>query len=83
MCTVSYFPLERGSIVTANRDEAPFRNADGLVPYFNQSEDEFLIAKEPVHGGTNLAIGKEITSVLLNGAFVAHERKLNYRKSRG
>ncbi len=83
MCTVTYLPRSGTSIVTANRDEAPVRNADGLSPHSSKNQSEFLIAKEPLHGGTNLAIGKEYTTVLLNGAFLPHERKLNYRKSRG
>ncbi|MCZ4408121.1 hypothetical protein O3Q51_04845 [Cryomorphaceae bacterium 1068] len=83
MCTVTYLPQSGANIVTANRDESPVRNADGLSPYLNKDQSEFLIAKEPLHGGTNLAIGKEFTTVLLNGAFFPHERKLNYRKSRG
>lgn len=83
MCTVTYLPQSDGSVVTANRDESPFRNADGLSGYSNKIGEEFLIAKEPLQGGTNLAIGKEFTTVLLNGAFFPHERKLNYRKSRG
>jgi len=83
MCTVTYFPTENGSIITASRDEAPSRNADGLVPYSSNSNQSFLIAKEPLHGGTNLAIGSECTSILLNGAFTAHKRKLTYQKSRG
>ena len=69
--------------MTANRDESPVRNADGLSPYLSAGKSEFLIAKEPLHGGTNLAIGKNNTTLLLNGAFVAHQRKLRYRKSRG
>jgi hypothetical protein len=83
MCTVTYIPLPDGNIVTANRDEAPVRNADGLSSHFNRDGDEFLIAKEPIHGGANLAIGKNFTGVLLNGAFLPHERKPSYQKSRG
>jgi hypothetical protein len=83
MCTVSYLPKVGGSIVTANRDESPIRNADGLSPHFSKVGSKFLIAKEPLFGGTNLAIGKDFTTVLLNGAFLAHERKLKYKKSRG
>jgi hypothetical protein len=83
MCTVTYLPQSGDSIVTANRDESPVRNADGLSSYLNQDQSEFLIAKEPLLGGTNIAIGQEFTTVLLNGAFISHERKLNYRKSRG
>ncbi|MGB6036854.1 MAG: NRDE family protein [Cryomorphaceae bacterium] len=83
MCTVTYLPKAGSSIVTANRDESLVRNADGLSPYLSADKGEYLIAKEPLHGGTNLAIGKHNTTVLLNGAFVPHQRKLRYRKSRG
>lgn len=83
MCTVSYFPNSTGAIVTANRDETPSRNSDGLSLHFNQSGSNFLIAREPLHGGTNLAIGNSFTTVLLNGAFHPHKRKMSYLKSRG
>jgi len=83
MCTVTYLPKAGGGIVTASRDESPIRNADGLSLHSSSDRSEFLIAKEPLHGGTNLAIGKDFTTVLLNGAFLPHKRKLKYRKSRG
>lgn len=83
MCTVSYFPKNDTAIVTANRDEAPARNSDGLSVHCNDEGTEFLIAKEPLHGSTNLAIGKGYTTVLLNGAFLPHIRKPSYLKSRG
>lgn len=83
MCTVTYLPKAESTVVTANRDESPVRNADGLSPYLSTEKHEYLIAKEPLHGGTNLAIGKNNTTVLLNGAFVPHQRKVRYRKSRG
>ncbi|MFT6355418.1 MAG: hypothetical protein ACJAXD_002413, partial [Cryomorphaceae bacterium] len=83
MCTVTYLPKAGGGIVTASRDESPIRNADGLSLHSSSDRSEFLIAKEPLHGGTNLAIGKDFTTVLLNGAFLPHKRELRYRKSRG
>lgn len=83
MCTVTYLPVGESTIVTANRDEAPSRNSDGLSAHINLMGEEFLIAREPLHGGTNLAIGKLFTTILLNGAFRPHERKKRYRKSRG
>ncbi len=74
MCTVTYVPLAAGSIITANRDESPLRNAGNLTSYQNQSGTEYLIAKEPVHGGTNIAFGRDYrTAVLLNGAFERHQ----------
>ena len=83
MCTVTYVPACGERVVTANRDEVPFRNADGLSLHSNVQGSDFFIAKEPLHGGTNLAIGANFTTVLLNGAFYDHRRQPNYRKSRG
>jgi uncharacterized protein with NRDE domain len=83
MCTLTYVPQRLGSIITANRDETPARNSAGLTEHGNQAGQDFLIAKEPLRGGTNLAIGKEMVTVLLNGAFEYHESKISYRKSRG
>lgn len=42
-----------------------------------------MIAPEPVHGGTNIAIGNDQVTVLLNGAFSSHEHNPPYSKSRG
>lgn len=86
MCTLTYVPVSTGAIVTTNRDESPARNANALSTYLNASQEQFLIAKEPLHGGTNIAISEERTpsiTVLLNGAFHAHKFGLKYRLSRG
>ncbi len=84
MCTVSFISRKGLELITANRDEDPRRAAALLQTYRSLSGDDYWIAREPVHGGSNLAISKraEIT-VLLNGAWEAHERGSHYRKSRG
>ncbi len=83
MCTLTYVPNGEGGIITANRDETPLRNAKSLSQYYSQKGEQFRIAREPIHGGTNLAIGNEFTTILLNGAFHSHERRINYSRSRG
>lgn len=85
MCTLTYIPTsENGKIITANRDESPLRNANKLSEYHTSQGEKYFIAKEPLKGGTNVAIspGKRM-SVLLNGAFEPHKMGGNYVKSRG
>lgn len=84
MCTLTYIPLKKGSVVTANRDESPLRNARVLSPYFAADGKEYLIAEEPLRGGTNIALGENgRNSVLLNGAFWPHDMSKTYGMSRG
>jgi uncharacterized protein with NRDE domain len=83
MCTVTFLPKgKQGFILTSNRDESILRQA---VP-----PEKHLIGNNPVFypqdtiaGGTWFATGSHYTLCILNGAFVPHERKLPYRKSRG
>ncbi len=45
---------------------------------------QFLIAEEPLRGGTNIALGKKNRyAVLLNGAFEPHDMSKKYGMSRG
>lgn len=84
MCTLTYIPDHNKNIITANRDENPLRNASGLSPITNKKGNEFLITREPVFGGTNLAIDLDgAVTTLLNGAFGPHLPRGNYRMSRG
>lgn len=84
MCTLTFIPQQRGSIITANRDENPLRNASGLSSFTNQKGNGYLITREPVYGGTNLAIDLDgPLTTLLNGAFGQHLHGGKYRMSRG
>jgi hypothetical protein len=84
MCTVTYLPFLKGQLVTANRDETPLRSARGLSVHQNAHKANFQIAREPVHGGTNMAVALTGDAyVLLNGAFEAHPFGRQYRLSRG
>jgi len=85
MCTLTYIPTSgNGKIITANRDESPLRNARRLSVYHTSQKEKYFIAKEPLKGGTNIAISPDKRmSVLLNGAFTPHKMGGNYVKSRG
>lgn len=84
MCTVTFTPTQSGNVIVANRDEDPRRSATGLNRYSTRQGNNFHIAREPRHGGTNMAIGENgSTYVLLNGAFTPHPFGKTYRMSRG
>lgn len=84
MCTLTYVPLKSGKVITSNRDESPLRNASVLSPYISKTQEEYLIAEEPLQGGTNTAIGKNNrNTILLNGAFEPHDMTRKYGMSRG
>ncbi|MFM7015450.1 MAG: NRDE family protein [Bacteroidota bacterium] len=85
MCTVTYLPTGNNSfILTSNRDEHHSRPL-AIAPSNYQIKDVTLsFPKDPLGGGTWIAVEKNKTVVcLLNGAFVSHTRKSEYRKSRG
>lgn len=84
MCTITFIPKpDGGFILTSNRDEAPGR--DTLPPkIYEEDATKLLYPKDAVAGGTWIGISdKHRVVCLMNGGFVAHERKPTYRKSRG
>jgi len=83
MCTLTYLRSRDGYIITANRDESPLRNASAPKLYRNSEGEPYFIAPEPVHRGSNIAVGIDSVSVLLNGAFEPHDHDPPYSKSRG
>jgi len=79
MCTVTYFPLKNKIILTSNRDEKPNRSAQEI-----HHEKGVFYPKDATKNGTWFAISESGNAiVLLNGAFENHQRKSEYRKSRG
>ncbi len=84
MCTVSFVPLERGLILTSNRDEHVNRGF-ALCPQFYQVNSRQLVfPKDGKAGGTWFVSNKKgDVGVLLNGAFEKHTPMPPYRKSRG
>jgi hypothetical protein len=84
MCTVSYLPKKAGGfILTSNRDERVARSTRKPLAYSIGNTLVFF-PKDQVAGGTWIAAADNgRICCLLNGAFVNHERKLPYGKSRG
>lgn len=79
MCTVTYFPLKDKIILTSNRDEKPNRSAQEI-----HSENHIFYPKDATKKGTWFAVSENGNAlILLNGAFENHQRKAEYRKSRG
>jgi len=84
MCTVTFIPNSLNEfILTSNRDEAPGRET--LSPQVYKEDDvQLTFPKDVVAGGTWIGLSERKRLIcLLNGGFVAHERKLVYRMSRG
>ncbi|MDF2455507.1 MAG: hypothetical protein K0R51_1500 [Cytophagaceae bacterium] len=85
MCTVSYVPLERGFILTSNRDELAGRPAS-LPPDFYEMSQGFSLyyPKDPAGKGSWIAASEDERIVcLLNGAFRPHPHLPPYDRSRG
>ncbi len=84
MCTVTIIPrANNGFVLTSNRDEASERIS--IEPdFYIINGVKTLFPKDEVAGGTWIGLSEKNRIVcVLNGGFKLHERKLNYRKSRG
>ncbi len=83
MCTVTYIPTSTGFYFTSSRDERASR--DTLIPAVYEREGIKLVYPRDLKaGGTWIASSMEgRTACLLNGAFVNHDKKDNYSRSRG
>ncbi|MAL89540.1 MAG: hypothetical protein CL683_11675 [Brevundimonas sp.] len=84
MCTVSFISRNNRYFITSNRDEhisrpLAYRPQEDMV-----NGVKVLFPKDPKAGGTWFALNEYgVVSVLLNGAYVRHQSKRNYAKSRG
>lgn len=79
MCTVTYFRLKNKTVLTSNRDEKPYRSAQEI-----HCEKGIFYPQDAAKNGTWFAVTENGNAiVLLNGAFKNHQRKADYRKSRG
>ncbi|UOB18257.1 NRDE family protein [Abyssalbus ytuae] len=84
MCTVSYIPAKKGFYLTSNRDEDPERKTLPLQRIKLADRNIITAPMDMEKNGTWIASDKNgRVACLLNGAFVKHERKLPYKKSRG
>ena len=84
MCTVTiYYKGNNDFVLTSNRDEAPNRNA--LSPdFYTINNTELLMPKDEQSGGSWIGVSNKNRMVcLLNGGFELHNRKIEYRQSRG
>lgn len=84
MCVITFFPLgDTDFVLTTNRDEAPGRPT--LPPaIYTTDKARLLYPKDEVAGGTWVGVSSLNRMVaLMNGGFVAHQRKNSYRMSRG
>lgn len=84
MCTITFIPKPNNNfILTSNRDEAPGRETFPSKIYEEEGV-RLLYPKDAVAGGTWIGVSdKKRIVCLMNGGFVAHERKPFYGKSRG
>lgn len=86
MCTISLTPNPEnydGFILTSNRDEATERRT--FPPAFKTEKNTCLLFPEDaVAGGSWIGTSAQKRVLcLMNGGFTAHQRKEEYRKSRG
>jgi hypothetical protein len=84
MCTLTYIPADKKVILTSNRDE----NLSRPLAYEPREEVisncRVVYPKDPRAGGTWFAINEYgVVVVLLNGAFVKHQKAGPYTHSRG
>ena len=84
MCTVTIIPKGKNDFVlTSNRDEAPNRRS--LPPeIYAVNKTKMMFPKDELSGGTWIGVSEKNRLIcLLNGGFTFHERKADYRMSRG
>ncbi len=84
MCTVTIIPKGKNDFVlTSNRDEAP--NRVSLKPeFYTINKTKALFPKDELSGGTWIGVSERNRLIcVLNGGFEIHERKSEYRLSRG
>ena len=84
MCTVLFIPNKISNYFVSLRDESPMRTKALLPLIVTKNKINFLSPIDPVAGGTWIGTNEfGNTIVLLNGGFKSHQKKNNYRKSRG
>ncbi len=84
MCTVTFVPGKDTVYLTSNRDEKSWRK-DALPPRMYEFENgSMFFPRDADAGGTWIAVHENGNAIVfLNGAFMAHQPKPPYRKSRG
>ena len=82
MCLVTYLPTQSGYILSSNRDEEP-RRAETTLITENLNGHTVTYPRDLMGGSWIFSAKDNHNVVLLNGAFHLHERKLQYKMSRG
>ena len=83
MCTVSFVSVPNGFVITSNRDEKIYR-ATIAPQIYDEGNCKLLYPKDEIAGGTWIVARNDgACIVLLNGAFVSHQKQEKYKKSRG
>jgi Transport and Golgi organisation 2 len=84
MCFVSYIPHQDGFLLGSNRDEHRDRKPAILPKIIETAPGLVVMPLDGKAGGTWIALRNDgISAVLLNGAFINHQRAATYRHSRG
>jgi uncharacterized protein with NRDE domain len=78
MCTVTYIPTKMGYYLTSNRDEHESRSQAVPPEIYTDAKISLLYPRDVDKKGTWIAVKNNgDLAVLLNGAFVKHERLEN------
>lgn len=84
MCTLSYIPIsDKDFILTTNRDENPRRIALSPKKYLHKGLELLYPKDSKANGSWIITNCTDTTLCLLNGAFERHQRRTDYRQSRG
>jgi hypothetical protein len=84
MCTVTFIPARDGIYLTSNRDEHATRERAVHPRWYTEGSAELIYPRDATAGGSWIALKRNgDAAVLLNGAFIKHQRMGTYRKSRG
>lgn len=84
MCTVTFVPGTNGVLLGSSRDENTGRTPALSPQWYGAAGKRLLYPKDPKGGGTWIAMGENgHTGILLNGAFIKHEYRPPYSRSRG
>lgn len=84
MCTVTFVPGDNGVLLGSSRDENTGRTPALSPQWYGAAGKRLLYPRDPKSGGTWIAMGENgHTGILLNGAFIQHEYRPPYSRSRG
>ncbi len=84
MCTATYLPFKSlGYVLTHSRDEQAARPAAIPPQRIRINDQTVAFPRDPQGQGTWIATNAQTSVCLLNGAFVLHQRREQYKHSRG